>query len=40
LPGVLESIDAGDYGEARHQLQLLTEAIVRATNTLKAAASN
>jgi len=40
LPGVLESIDAGDYGEARHQLQLLTDAIVRATNTLKAAASD
>ncbi len=37
LPGVLESIDAGNYAEARRQLQLLTDAIVRATNTLKAA---
>lgn len=38
LPGVLESIDAGNYAEARRQLQLLTDAIARATNTLKAAA--
>lgn len=40
LPGVHETIDAGNFEEARRQLQSLTEAIVRATSTLKAAASD
>ena len=40
LPGVHEAIDAGNFEEARRQLGLLTEAIVRATSTLKAAASD
>lgn len=39
LPGVHETIDAGNFEEARRQLQSLTEAIVRATRTLKAAAA-
>lgn len=40
FPGVHESIDAGNLEEARRQLHSLTEAIVRATSTLRAAASD
>jgi len=40
LPGVHETIDAGNFEEARRQLQSLTEAIARATSVLKAAASD
>jgi N-acetylated-alpha-linked acidic dipeptidase len=40
LPGVHEMIDAGNFEEARRQLQSLTEAIIRATTTLKTAASD
>ncbi len=37
LPGVHESIDAGDFDQARHQLEALTAAITRATDTLESA---
>jgi N-acetylated-alpha-linked acidic dipeptidase len=40
LPSVHETIDAGNFEEARRQLQLLTDAIARATATLKTAASD
>jgi N-acetylated-alpha-linked acidic dipeptidase len=40
LAGVVESVDAGNFEEARRQLQAVTDAIARATNTLKAAASD
>jgi N-acetylated-alpha-linked acidic dipeptidase len=35
LPGVHESIDSGNFEEANHQLQLLTDAITQVTNTIK-----
>jgi len=34
LPGVLETIDAGNFEEARRQLQSVTDAIGRVTSTL------
>ena len=37
LPGVHESIDAGDFDQARHQLEVLTAAINRAADTLESA---
>jgi len=40
LPGVHETIDAGNFEEARRQLQSLTDTIARATTTLKTAASD
>ncbi len=35
LPGVHESIDAGDFDQARRQLEALTAAINRATELLE-----
>jgi N-acetylated-alpha-linked acidic dipeptidase len=37
LPGVHESIDAGDFDQARRQLEALTAAINRAADTLESA---